>query len=148
MEVARGEQHETVRSPRPGVISLQRRAVFLDPVVACVDEQYAVARRNRDAGRLACRVADRIYTRILSAIELRNGLAFQVERPHAAVVRVGDQYPVAIGSDAERMLQSGGSERPIGLAEVEQAGSDERLGSILVAERDRADRRALRVGDV
>jgi hypothetical protein len=130
------------------VIGLQRRPVFLDSVIAGVDQKDAVARRNRDAGRLACRVADRIDTSILSAIELRDGLAFQVDRAHAAVVRVGDQQPVAVGCNAERMLKAGGIEGAIGLAELEQAGADECLRLVLVAERDRTDRRTFRVSDV
>jgi len=117
-------------------------------MIAGVDQQNAVARRNRDACRLPRRVADRIDTSILSAIELRDDPAFKIERAHAAVVRVGDQDTVAVGSDAERMLQAGGAERAIGLAELEQAGSDDRLRLVLVTQSDRADCRTFRVGDI
>ena len=77
----RGGQRSLLRaiSPRPGVKRLQRRSIFLDPMIAGIHEQDAIGRRDRDACGLACRITVRIDARELAAVYLRIAAPLQIE---------------------------------------------------------------------
>src|SRR5580692_9314654 len=113
-------------SARPRVIGLRRGSIFVDSMVAGIDQQNSVRGVRHDSRRLARRNAYRVHAGELSTVEVRNFMLRQLQLANRAVVGISHQQIITVDRDSERMLQARVVEVSVDPTKVEESSADER----------------------